>query len=212
MSHRLFDGLGDRPSFGDHLESLATAEQRDEALAHDFVVIDHEEAKLSRGLWVGHSGIGSRLVSGNRTMIRVPAPGWLSISMVPPIDAARSLRLDNPRCPARGAAGRVEAPPVVLDREDGDAGRGTERNAHARTAAVANGIAQRLARDLEQLTGYVDRHPVVEPVCPAEVVIDGHPATGRQQDFVGDASQPRAECDIRRLGPEVHDERPDLAD
>ena len=88
------DRLGHRAGLGNDLEAGAAVEQRDEALAHDLVVVDDEEAE--RAL---HGAYRSRPVilvaaahrGGRMMMIRVPDPGRCSTSK-PAAEAPRPAR------------------------------------------------------------------------------------------------------------------------
>ena len=90
-SERLRDGAG----LGDDLELGAAVEERDEALADDFVVVDDEQGEGS-GRCLRHvAGLQSVAASGRRTSIVVP-PGLLSMLMVAPIVAALDRMLTRP--------------------------------------------------------------------------------------------------------------------
>src|SRR6185503_9086440 len=73
----------------DDVEVLDAAQQLDEPLAHDGVVVDDEDP--------GHA-------IGTSAAIVVPAPGWDCMVTEPPASSARSLSMRRPKWPCGGAA------------------------------------------------------------------------------------------------------------
>ena len=95
---------------------------------------------------------------GTRTMIRVPAPGWLSTTSVAPIEIGpRSACCAGPGGPRpRGAAGSKPTPLSAMTiSSPAIAGSGSTDQLGARRPGVAGDVAERLAGDGEQLGGPV---------------------------------------------------------
>ncbi len=153
------DGLGDGAGLGHDLEAIAPVEQRDEALADDLVVVDHEQAQdgTRRGAFgSGHRGSISSWAPARGPTSRVPVPGMVSSSRRPPAAAARWRMLSSPWWPSRaaprdrsrprcrGSPGRARA--VVASATRGPGWRG-----------VAGDVAERLADQVQQLAAGLRR-------------------------------------------------------
>src|SRR5664280_562088 len=113
-------GFGGCAGLGHDLEVLASLEKRHQALANDLVIVYHEQPQRACFGLVGHSsprsvasppGRSRRVTS---TMIRVPRPGWLSTSRVPPMDATRARMLTRPWWPALRGISASKPTPLSL--------------------------------------------------------------------------------------------------
>ena len=114
------------------------------------------------GARFGHE-IASAVAMGSRTMIRVPVPGLALDGQRPGERGGAVAQVGQPevaeaprRCP-----GSKPTPSSSMRRIAASPSTRTDSDAVAR-AAVAGDVAQRLARDLDQLVAGLGREPAVE--------------------------------------------------
>ena len=204
------DRLGHGAGLGDDLEFRSAADESDQPLPDDLVVVDDEQRQWAcrAGLRVCHLRSSSGDL-GTTTSMRVPTPGSPSMLIVAPIRPARSRMLARPWWPNRTTRSRVDPDPVVLDGQR-PAGWTVRDQLDGCSAGLrmAYDVAERFARDREKLAGdLVGR--LHELIGDAKLEIDDRvvPVFFDERRQPADQRPPR-----QQLGSQTEDEVADVLD
>ena len=110
------DGLRDGAGLGDDLEALAPVEQRDEPLAHDLVVVDHEQPQRMPGVAgspAGRRSLGSRV---SHALVSSAVPRSTAAARRPRACPRRPLSMVSGAAQGLGPSTHVAQPVVARPR------------------------------------------------------------------------------------------------